>query len=103
MTRIAYRQLNTTTAKTENKHGRIRTRVGLRMRMTWVTGVDVVTRVPEAGIICSWNVLGTAAWKRKSLSEEPYELGEAVNVAITKLGLSAGRSKARSTRRPFFS
>lgn len=47
------------------------TLVGLRMRMTWVTGFEEETSVPEAGIICNWNVFGTAAWKRKSLTDGP--------------------------------
>ena len=72
------------------------------MRMTWVTGIPELITVLEAGIICSWNVFGTAAWKRKSDSVEPYE-ELAVNVTITKLGLSTGRSKEKSTLSPFLS
>ena len=76
--------------------------MGFRMRMTWVTGIPELITVLEAGIICSWNVFGTAAWKRKSDSVEPYE-ELAVNVTITKLGLSTGRSKEKSTLSPFLS
>jgi hypothetical protein len=72
------------------------------MRMTCVTGVVEVTSVPEAGIICNWNVLGTAAWKRKSAKLAPND-EVAVSVVITKFALSAGRSKENSTRRPFSS
>ena len=46
--------------------------------------------------------LGTAAWKRKSVRVIPKG-DEAVSVAMTRCGLSAGRSNAKSTRRPFFS
>ncbi len=70
--------------------------------MTCVTGVVEVTSVPEAGIICNWNVLGTAAWKRKSAKLGPKD-EVAVSVVITRLALSAGRSKENSTRRPFSS
>ena len=72
------------------------------MRITCVTGIKGVITVPEAGIMVSWNVFGTAAWNRKSLSVAPND-ELAVSVTITRFGLSAGLSNAKSTRRPFFS
>lgn len=76
--------------------------VGLRMRITWVTGLAGPMAPPDAGIIVSWNVLGTAAWNRKSFSGTPND-EVAVSVIITRFALSDGRSNAKSTRSPFFS
>ena len=72
------------------------------MRITWVTWLNGPMALPDAGIMVSWNVFGTAAWNKKSFSAVP-NVDVAVSVVITRFGLSDGLSKLKSTRRPFFS